>query len=262
MRDILTEALELIESGESGILTTIVNVKGSVPRHVGSKMLVKADGSIVGTIGGGKLEAEAITQALQSMGGGITESRRFNLTEDEGMLCGGSVEILFEPIGNHDRLIIFGAGHIGHKLAPLALRVDFRVTVVDDRPEFATPERFPDVNRNTDAPIAQLLTSLEFTPNTYVVIVTHAHEYDEEILLYCVQQPFAYIGMIGSRKKSRTVLNHLQEKGIDNALLSRVHTPIGLNIGAETPFEIAVSILSEMIAIRSGAKTDAMSMPK
>lgn len=262
MQELYTQIANLIQSGQSGVLTTIIQVQGSVPRHSGSKMLVHQDSSITGTIGGGRLEADVIQDALQWIDSNSIHQKTYNLTKDEGMLCGGTVDVLFEPIGNPSNLIIFGAGHIAEQLSSLAHKANFRVTIIDDRPEFANTERFPDA----DSVIAQLYTqvieSLPFTDKTFVVIVTHAHKYDQEILEYCLTHPFAYLGMIGSKRKSRTVLDNLRKKGSPEEKLAEVHTPVGLDIGAETPFEIAISILSEMIGVRHGIDVTTRAMPK
>jgi xanthine dehydrogenase accessory factor len=260
MKEIYRALLEELDRGHPAVLVTVIGVKGSVPRHSGSKMLVRADGSIAGSIGGGKLEADAIDNAMELMGAESPVRKTFTLTEDYGALCGGQVELLFEPLGKADRLLIFGAGHIGQALAPLAARAGFQVTVLDDRPEYAREERFPDAQAVLSGEYGDLLSQIHFDERTYVVIVTHAHLHDEEILEFCLRQPFAYIGMIGSRRKSLALLQRLKEKGAPPDLLARVHTPIGLNIGAETPFEIAVSILAELIAARRGRIGQTLSM--
>jgi xanthine dehydrogenase accessory factor len=260
MRDIYQHILELDQKGKAGILVTTIEVKGSVPRHSGSKMVVHADGSIFGTIGGGKLEAMVIEDALKMFDGNLCKKKSYKLTEDQGILCGGNVEFLFEPIGQSDRLIIFGAGHISHALAPLAKQAGFHVTVVDNRPEYASRERFSNVDQLVAKEYGEALADLQFTPRTFIVIVTHGHAHDEEILQFCVQKPFAYVGMIGSKRKTRTILDHLTQKGISSQQLQRVHSPIGLRIGAETPLEIAISILAEIIAVRNGADIESVSM--
>ncbi len=264
MKDIYTKLSELLAQGEKGVLVTITEVAGSSPRHTGSKMIVRPGGEIFGTIGGGKLEAQAIEDAGRLLNNGLSlvqvEKKTYKLNEEEGMLCGGQAEVIFEPFGNEDHMAIFGAGHIAHALAPLGKKAGFRVSVMDNRPEYANRERFPDVDDVTADEYGELLQNVPCHDNLYVVIVTHGHHHDEEVLEYCIQQPHAYIGMIGSTNKSRTVLRHLEEKGIRSALLDQVHSPVGLNIGAESPFEIAVSILSEIIAVRQGVEVDSLSM--
>ncbi len=264
MKDLYQRLSQLEEEGRRGVLITLTGVTGSSPRHLGSKMLVMPDGSIHGTIGGGKLEAQSIAIAVKAMENERYEQgpfkETFQLIEEEEMLCGGQAELLFEPVGDSAQLVIFGAGHIGHALAPMAKQAGFRVTVVDNRVEFANRDRFPLADEILAGEYEEMMQGVVFSGNTYVVIVTHGHKHDETVLEYCIQQPHKYIGMIGSVNKTRTILRHLREKGIDSTFLEHVYSPVGLNIGAETPFEIAVSILSEIIAVRSGVETQALSM--
>lgn len=260
MKEIYEQILHIIENGEKAVLVTVTEVKGSSPRHSGSKMIVYQDGSIHGTIGGGKIEAQAIKEALAVRQNGSIRKKIYNLTEKDGMLCGGQAEVMFEPIGNEEKLLIFGAGHIGQALAPMAKMIGLQVTILDNREEFATKERFPSIGQILSGEYSDIASQVSFNENTYIVIVTHGHVHDEEVLEYCIRQPFKYIGMIGSRNKSRTVLKHLQDKGIEQELLNQVYTPIGLNIGAETPAEIAISILSELIAVRRKVVTDQVTM--
>ncbi len=260
MREICEEVVKLLREGRPGVVATVTAVSGSVPRHPGSKMLVRDDGSIVGSVGGGKVEADVIQQALQLMGTEKAVKREYTLTEDQDILCGGKVEILLEPFGAVERAFLFGAGHVGQALAPLLKKAGFHLTVVDDRPEFANAGRFSEADEVYAGDYAEILPKLRFTPNTYVIIVTHAHRFDETVLEYCLKQPAKYLGMIGSKKKTLTILNHLKEKGFSDEELSRVYSPVGLNIGAETPFEIGISILAEMIAVRHGVDTGAASM--
>ncbi|HKJ66524.1 MAG TPA: XdhC family protein [bacterium] len=264
MREIYTKLSELLANNERGVLVTITEVAGSSPRHTGSKMIVRPDGEIYGTIGGGKLEAQAIDEASRMLNNGLAlipvEKKTYTLNENEGMLCGGQAEVIFEPFGNKDQMVIFGGGHIGHALAPLGKKAGFWVSVMDNRPEYANRERFPDVDDVMADEYGILLKQVTYHENLYVVIVTHGHTHDEEVLEYSIQQPHAYIGMIGSNNKSRTVLRHLEEKGIPGDLLDQVHSPVGINIGAESPFEIAISILSEVIAVRQGVDVGSLSM--
>jgi xanthine dehydrogenase accessory factor len=262
MKDVFAHILELLRAGGHAVLVTIIEVSGSAPRHAGSKMVVHADGTIFGTIGGGKLEADAIQAAVGVMGSTDPTQKVCRLTEDEGVLCGGTVALLLEPLGNQERLIVFGAGHIGQALVPLAARAGFGVTVVDNRPEFASAERFPDAERVVVGPYDEVLTQLRFDPHTYIVIVTHGHTHDAEVLRRCIDQPSAYLGMIGSRHKVAAVKKHLEEQGVAPDRIAAVHAPVGLAIGAETPFEIAVSILAQMIAVRRGAGAGALSMTR
>lgn len=260
MENIYKKIAELIENGESGVLVTVIDVSGSAPRHSGSKMLVLEDGSTVGTIGGGKLELDAIVEASRLSAENGLVKKPIVLNEENDMLCGGMAELLFEPVGSKEHLVIFGAGHIGFALAPLAKQAGFRVTIADDRPEFATPERFPDADESVAEEYPEIFGAVNLTEQSYVVIVTNKHKHDEEVLRFALENPHKYVGMIGSRNKSRKILEHLRKDGFSDEVLSGVHTPVGLNIGAETPFEIAVSILSELIAVKRGVDTDSLSM--
>jgi len=252
MKEIFEQIANAAHSGERVVLVTIIEVSGSVPRHVGSKMLVFADGKISGSIGGGKLELTAIAEAQIVLETGSAQKKSYQLTEEEGAMCGGRVELFFEPIVSGERLYIFGAGHIGQALASLASQTGFVITVIDNRPEFANRERLLSVEHIIAGEYAKILSQTKFTNKDFLVIVTHGHAHDEEILSYCIQQPFAYLGMIGSQRKVTVVLNKLRQHGLAPEILARVHSPIGLKIGAETPVEIAISILAEMIAVRHG----------
>ena len=260
MKDIYTQISKVMENGQQAVLVTVTEVKGSGPRHAGSKMLVFSDGSIQGTIGGGKMEKEVIEKAQKVMGQNSIFTESYSLTEDEGMLCGGKAEVLFESIGKEEKLLIFGAGHIGQSMAPMAKQLGFHITILDNREEYATSNRFEQADQVISGPYQEIVKQVQFTEHTYVLIVTHGHTHDEEVLEYCIQQPFNYLGMIGSKNKSRTVLKHLKEKGISQDLLDRVQTPVGINIGSETPAEIAISILAEMVAVRRGKDVQHLSM--
>ncbi len=260
MKDLYTQISKVMENGQQAVLVTITEVKGSGPRHAGSKMLVYSDGSIQGTIGGGKMEKEVIEQAMKVMGHHSIFKESYSLTEDEGMLCGGQAEVLFENIGKEERLVIFGAGHIGQAIVPMAKQLDFHVSIADNRPEYANSDRFPDADQVIAGDYRDVMNNIQLTDHSYVLIVTHGHAHDEEVLEHCIQQPFHYLGMIGSQNKSRTVLRHLREKGIGEELLEKVHTPVGIDIGSETPAEIAISILAEMVAVRRGKEIEQISM--
>ncbi|MBD3225296.1 MAG: xanthine dehydrogenase accessory protein XdhC [Caldithrix sp.] len=260
MDTIYHRLIEALENNESGVMLTITEVKGSVPRHSGSKMLVLDGGQTVGSIGGGRLEHDLMDEARQLLQNPQMKQKTYNLDEDKGMACGGQVTVLFEPFGRLPQLLIFGAGHIAQALAPLAENCGFHVAVADNRAEFATSERFPQVNTIYCDAYETIMPQIEFTTDTYIVIVTHGHAHDEDILQYCVGQPFAYLGMIGSKKKVQKTFRRLREASIPDDQLNRVHSPIGLHIGAETPAEIAVSIMAEMVAVRHGVDVTPVAM--
>jgi xanthine dehydrogenase accessory factor len=252
MRSIYEHILKLEQNKEQGALVLIVASHGSTPRKAGSKMIVKPDGSIIGTVGGGALEKKLIEEALEVIRAGEGRFVHHSLLYELGMCCGGQVDAYIEPLNPMKTFIIFGAGHVGATLAKIAKMQGFHIVVVDERPEFANEEHIPEANVILNEHHRQAYTKLKFDVNTYVVIVTHEHRYDKEILEYVVSQPAAYIGMIGSRRKVLRTVAMLKEKGVDEELLKRAHMPIGLNIGAETPEEIAVSIMAEIIAVMRG----------
>jgi len=250
--DLYEEILEIKKRGEDAALVTIIDASGSSPRETGAKMLVRLDGSIAGTIGGGSLELLAIKEALQVIKSGKARRLKYELQpgSESGMICGGNVELFIEPILSNPTLFIFGAGHIGVALSKIARLIGFRVIVIDNRPEYATPERFPDAEQTIVTDYAGAFSQLQVERSSYIVIVTHGHHGDEVVLTGALHTPARYIGMIGSKKKNETVFQHLLDKGFTREQLQRVHAPIGLEINAQTPEEIAVSIMAEIIAVR------------
>ncbi|MBN1343035.1 MAG: XdhC family protein [Phycisphaerae bacterium] len=257
MTNIYSAIVELIEAGQTGVLATLVAKEGSAPQLPGAKMLVRPDGSIVGTVGGGIPEKRACQAAAEVLCTGKAQLITINLRGDPGASeppCGGRVTIFVEPIATPHPLLIFGAGHVGAALTKLAADLGFRVTVIDERPEFARLERLPgaaDVKLGVGPDVAD---QLRIDDRTFMVIVTHGHANDEEVLRWVVASPARYIGMMASRRKVKTIIDHLESQGIPREQLDRVHKPIGLDIGAISPTEIAVSIAAEMIAVLRGPK--------
>jgi xanthine dehydrogenase accessory factor len=217
-------------------------------------MLVQANGKIIGTVGGGSIEHQVYKEALTLIEGNEARLAHFELTNadasKEGMVCGGVVDVFLEPIKPLPALIIFGGGHISFFLARIGKMVDFRVTIIDDRPEFANAERFPEADETIAEEIAAVTKRLDINSSSYIVIVTRGHQKDTQVLQWAATTPAGYIGMIGSKRKIHTVFSYLKTKGISQEQLDRVHSPIGLPIGAETPEEIAVSIMAEIIQVR------------
>jgi len=255
--DIYQEIVRIRDKGGEAALVTVISASGSTPREEGAKMLVRTDGSIVGTIGGGSVELQIINEAIGIISKGKPRLLRYRLKEGEelGMICGGDVEVFVEPIVAEPTLYIFGGGHIAHALAKMAKLVGFKIVVIDDRPEFATPQRFPEVEQILAIDFAKAFSRLKIDRSGYIVIVTHGHSGDEAVLEGALGTKAKYIGMIGSRKKNKTVFSHLLSKGISQGLLDKVHAPIGLKINAQTPEEIAVSILAELIQVRRSPAT-------
>ena len=320
-----------LDDGKKGMVATVVNKAGAAPREEGAKMFVGEDKKSYGTIGGGRLEAEVIDEALKSMNTKVARLIHIRMdakaVADEGMLCGGNVDILLEPVltrhkevyegigecekkgiaaalvtrfkktpiqkslinrdgvvwgdgigkdeiaelrdfWNENRvrfvddeimvepivafshLIIFGAGHVSQFLSKVAKMVDFNVTIVDDRAEFANRERFPEADNVIVEDFNEAFNHIDLSRKSYLVIVTRGHSHDALVLAKSIEHPMRYIGMIGSKRKVRMVLDYLREKGVKKEILESVHAPIGIDINSETPQEIAISIVAELIQTR------------
>lgn len=239
------------------ILITITKTKGSAPRHIGAKMIVYADGTSKGTIGGGTLEHQAIKEALEIFRIGSPETKNYPLGPELGQCCGGEVELFFEPYVEPKRLVVFGAGHVAEELIPLTKKLGFNVTLIDERSERLTLPAFELVDRKIDELPSDSYKLIDFSDDLYIIIITHQHKHDEEIAEHCLKQPFKYLGMIGSRTKIAKFKARFKAKGFTDDEIAKVKTPIGIDIGSETPFEIAVSIVAELITItsRSGERT-------
>jgi xanthine dehydrogenase accessory factor len=249
--EIYRNIIEILDLHGQAALVTIIAADHSTPRGVGTKMLVRPDNSIIGTIGGGAVEAEAIRMAIEVIKTGKTQKRQFNLIpgESPGMICGGEMEVFVERIAPVPTVYIFGAGHISSILAKISKLLRFTVVVIDDRKDYANKERFPDADRILVDDFDQAFSKLTIDKQSYIVIVTRGHHYDELVLRKAIHTPAGYVGMIGSKSKVKTVFNNLRASGVENKLIERVHSPIGLDINAETPEEIAVSIIAEIIKI-------------
>ena len=246
---------ELEQRNQAGALCTIIRSHGSTPRHTGSKMLVYADGTFSGSVGGGELENRVLAEARQSILDGRPRLLQYNMTDpakgDPGV-CGGQVEVYVEPLTPKPVLVVIGAGHVGKAVVHLARWLGFYVVVNDDRPEFCTPQAVPGADQYLLGPIADLPRQLEITPWTYLVLTTRGVNVDIPGLPALLESPAAYLGVIGSQRRWATTRVQLLEQGISPGLLDKVHSPIGLELKAETPEEIAVSILAEIIMLRNG----------
>jgi xanthine dehydrogenase accessory factor len=257
------QALAELESKNGvGVLCILVRSKGSTPRHAGSKMLVYPDGSIVGTLGGGDLENRIIAEARQTIQDGRARMLEYSLADpsqgDPGV-CGGQVEVYLEPLMPKPTLVVIGAGHVGKAVAHLAKWLGFYVVINDDRPELCRPEAVPGADAYLPVPMADLPQHLAITPSTYLVLTTRGVNIDVEGLPVLVNTSAAYIGLIGSQRRWMTAKNMLVEQGVPVEKLDRVRSPIGLELHAETPEEIAVSILAEIIMLRQGGDGSVMS---
>src|SRR5437660_336696 len=255
-QEVFAAVADALERGEPAALVTIVSALGSTPQRVGAKMLVFADGRIVGTIGGGCYENDAFWKAREAIESRKPQLVHYELSDDfaqeSGLICGGQMDVYIEPIEPSPELYVIGGGHVGFHVARLAHEVGFRVHVVDDREKFANRERFPTAAEVVADDIPGWLARTQLPPHAYVVIVTRGHTNDLEALRALAPRDLRYLGLIGSRAKVARIYDALTADAMPADHLQRVHAPIGLDIGAVTPQEIAVSILAELIAVKHG----------
>jgi len=258
--DLYEEIVRLRKEGRRGAVATIVNVRGSIPSFKTAKMLVRDDGSLVGTIGGGCVEAEVWQAAREVMESERPRTLTFDLNNDPkydtGLVCGGTLEVFVEPILPPAQLYIFGAGHVATSLYRVARVVGFDVTIVDDREAYANRERFPEAQQVIAEDFEKAMAQLSPAESSYIVIVTRGHRDDMRVLRWAVQTPARYVGMIGSKRKTIAIFKELEKEGLPAQLFEGVHAPIGLDIGAITPEEIAVSIMAELIAERRNVERE------
>jgi len=249
----------------AGALCTVIRSLGSTPRHATSKMLVYPNRSIIGTVGGGEMENLVITEAVQAIRDGKSRLLEYHMTDpargDPGVCC-GQVEIFVVPNQAKATLVVVGAGHVGKAVAHLAHWLGFYVAINDDRPEFCSPEAAPDADAFYPAPLAQLASQLEITPWTYLVLTTRGMMVDVQGLPALLDSPAAYIGVIGSKRRWATTRKILLESGLSAEKIDRVRSPMGLELNAETPEEIAVSIMAEIIMLRQGGDGSLMDSTK
>ncbi|MGE4618727.1 MAG: XdhC/CoxI family protein [Planctomycetota bacterium] len=255
MLEVLREAALVMESGQKAALATIISTTGSTPGKDGAKMLVKDDGTTVGTVGGGCTEADIWRISMEVIATGTARRESFRLTAatvaETGLLCGGEFEVYIEPIGT-PAVIILGGGHIANSLVEVLATLDWRVSVIDDREDFAHPDRFPRATEVHCRPFEECLEGLKVTGNSCIVVVTRGHEHDELALSRALETSAGYIGLIGSRGKIGAIFKNLRESGVTAANLDRVQAPVGIPIGSRTPEEIAISIAAELIARHRG----------
>ena len=268
MEKIVYFAKDLIEKGEDFVIAKVVDTHGSTPRKTGAWLLMKQDGTRMGTVGGGKLEAEVERLALETFRTKESKIHHFRLTEKEqqglDMRCGGDADVSIEYIdakhpenfvadfGLKSTAFIFGAGHVGKALEPVLRYVNFTTKVIDDRPDYANRERFPEADEVVviDS-FLDAYQGVETDENSYIIIMTRGHSADYDVLKQTLGKTVGYIGMIGSRGKVAQLYKMAKEDGFTQEQLDRVHSPIGLEISAETPEEIAISVVAEMIKVRA-----------
>ena len=255
-QEVFAALAEALQRGEEVALVTITASTGSTPQRVGAKMLVYADGRTVGTIGGGCYENDAFGKAREAIRARQPLTVKYDLTDDfaeeSGLICGGQMQVFIEPVEPAPDVYVFGAGHVGSFLARMAHEAGFRVHVIDDREKFASADRFPAGVQVVVEDIPAWLAANRLPATAYAVIVTRGHRHDLDALRALAPRGLRYVGLIGSRAKVKRVYDALLEEGMDARALAPVHAPIGLDIGAITPQEIAVSILAELIAVKHG----------
>ena len=232
-------------------LLTVVESRGFTPRKPGAHMLLSPEGEMVGTVGGGAIEQVALEQARAVLANGGSVLVKRHLTQDLGMCCGGEMSIFVEAVEPRPRLFVFGAGYIGKPLVAVATACGFEVTVVDGRPEWAAPERFPGAAVLCQEP-EDAARALDLKSGDYACVVSHDHELDHRIVQALLKRPLRFLGMIGSLPKQRKFALRLRARGYSDEQIARLHTPLGLSIGAATPEEIAVSVVAQLIAVRRG----------
>jgi xanthine dehydrogenase accessory factor len=254
-KDIYRAILEAQEKGQTAALATVIRGQGSLPRHIGSKMLVWPDGRIVGSVGGGGMEARVIQEAQAAMANGRARIAAYMLNDpqdgDPGV-CGGSVEIFIEPLALPPTLVVVGCGHVGKALAELGKWLGYRVIVSDDRPEYCNPQYIPNMDGYIACPSSEVAAQITLGPQTYVACVTRGTTIDLDLLPPLLQANVPYLGLIGSRRRWSLTVKALEERGFTAEQLARVHAPIGLELQAETPQEIALSIMAEITMLRRG----------
>jgi xanthine dehydrogenase accessory factor len=258
--DLYSEIVRLRKSGQKCAVATIVQVNGSIPSYESAKMLVREDGSIMGTIGGGCVEADVWTAAREVIESEKPKHLTFSLGQeaayDNGLICGGQLDIFVEPVTPEPRAFIFGGGHVSKSISKVANIAGFATVVVDDREAFANKERFPEAEETYADEYETIFPKLNITSSSYLIIVTRGHRDDMRVLRWAVTTQARYIAMIGSKRKTISVVKELEKEGIPREAFQKIFAPMGLEIGAETPEEIAISVVSEMIAVRRAPKSD------
>jgi len=250
--DIYAEIVRLRGLGQKCALATIVDVRGSIPSHETAKLLVREDGSMLGTVGGGCVEAEVWNAAREVIATGKPKHLTFHLNQDaaydSGLICGGQLDVFVEPVIPPPRAFLFGGGHISKSLSKIASLAGFATVIIDDREAFASRQRFPEAE--------EIFPKLAVRDTSYLVIVTRGHRDDLRVLRWAVTTPARYVAMIGSKRKVIGVVKELEKEGLPRSAFERLHAPMGLEIGAVTPEEIAVSVVAEMIAVRRQPEAD------
>ena len=264
--DIYDEIVRLRRLGQKCALATIVNVRGSIPSYESAKLLVREDGSMMGTVGGGCVEAEVWNAAREVIDTEKPKNLSFSLGQDaaydEGLICGGQLSIFVEPVIPQPYAFIFGGGHVSKSLSKVASMAGFTTVIVDNREAFANKERFPEAEATYAEEYEDVFPKLPITSSSYLIIVTRGHRDDMRVLRWAVTTQAKYIAMIGSKRKTISVVHELENEGFPRETFERVFAPMGLEIGAESPEEIAVSVVAEMIAARRAPEADWRALSK
>jgi xanthine dehydrogenase accessory factor len=264
--DIYEEVVRLRRLGQKCALATIVQVNGSIPSYESAKLLVREDGSMLGTIGGGCVEAEVWNAAREVMQNERARHMNFSLGQDaaydNGLICGGQLSVFIEPVVPQPRLYVFGAGHISKSISKVATLAGFATVIVDNREAFAHRDRFPEADEIFAEEYEEVFPKLPIRDTSYVVIVTRGHRDDMRVMRWAVGTNAKYIAMIGSKRKVIGVVKELEKEGIPREAFERAFAPMGLDIGAITPEEIAVSIVAEMIAMRRAPESNWRALSK
>jgi xanthine dehydrogenase accessory factor len=258
--DVYEELLRLRNLGQKCALATIVDVRGSIPSYESAKLLVREDGSMTGTIGGGCVEAEVWNAAREVIETEKPKHLTFNLGQDaaydNGLICGGQLDVFVEPVLPIPHAFIFGAGHISKSLSKVATLAGFATVIVDNREAFANRERFPEAAEVHAEEYEEIFPKLAINESSYVIIVTRGHRDDMRVLKLAMGTQARYISMIGSKRKVINVIRELEREGVPRAAFERIHAPMGLDIGAISPEEIAIAVAAEMIAVRRNAASN------
>ena len=258
--DLYDEIVRLRKLGQKCAIATIVQVNGSIPSFESAKILVREDGSFLGTVGGGCVEAEVWNAAREVIETEKPRHLSFSLGQDaaydEGLICGGQLNIFVEPVIPQPRAFIFGGGHVSKGISKIATLAGFSTSIIDNREAFANKERFPEAEATYAQEYEEVFEQLPVNSTSYIIIVTRGHRDDMRVLRWAVTTQAKYIAMIGSKRKTISVVHELEKEGIGREAFEKVFAPMGLEIGAETPEEIAVSVVAEMIAIRRAPQTD------
>jgi xanthine dehydrogenase accessory factor len=264
--DIYDEVVRLRKQGQKCAIATIVQVNGSIPSYESAKLLVREDGSMMGTVGGGCVEAEVWTAAREVIETEKPRHLNFSLGQDaaydNGLICGGQLNIFVEPVVPQPRAYIFGGGHVSKSISKVATLAGFSTIIVDNREAFANRERFPEAEETYAEEYEDVFSKLPVTSSSYIIIVTRGHRDDMRVLRWAATTPARYIAMIGSKRKTISVVHELEKEGFPREAFEKIFAPMGLEIGAESPEEIAISVVAEMIAVRRAPDADWRALSK